>query len=237
MVERRAQRVVQFVGLLDPHAEQPGGPGDPGEVGVGQIGAVGDDPARLHLQLDERQRAVVEHDDLDRKLLLAQREQLAEQHREPAVAGQRDRPGARAGGLGADGVRQRVGHGAVVERADQPAGAVHPQVAGGPDARGADVDGEDGVVGGEPVDGGRDVLRVQRRAVAAGPGQPVQPGAGPPVVRGHPVQVRGVGLGPSSGSRASTVSLTVPTSGTCTGTRRPICSPRTSTWITGTPSG
>jgi Thiamine pyrophosphate enzyme, central domain len=40
-----------------------------------------------------------------------------------------------------------------------------------------------------------------------------------------------------SGSSAPTVSRTVPTSGTCTGTRRPICSPRTSTWITGTPSG
>ena len=33
------------------------------------------------------------------------------------------------------------------------------------------------------------------------------------------------------------MSRTVPTSGTSTGTRWPICSPRTSTWITGTPSG
>ncbi len=41
----------------------------------------------------------------------------------------------------------------------------------------------------------------------------------------------------SSGSSASTVSRTVPTKGKATGTRRPIRSPRTSTWITGTPSG
>ena len=146
------------------------------------------------------------------------------------------RPGL--AGLRADGLRQRVGHGPVVERADQPAPAVHPQVAGGPDARRADVRGEDRVVGGEAVDRGRDELRVQRRLVPPVPGQLVQPAAGPPVVLrssgpGAPNRVLAV----SSGSSASTVSLTVPTSGTSTGTRRPICSPRTSTWITGTPSG
>ena len=132
---------------------------------------------------------------LTRELLLAQREQLAEQHRQPAVAGQRDDLQAGVGGLGADGVRQRVGHGPVVERADQPAGAVHPHVARRPDARGADVDGEDRIRGGQLVDRGGDVLRVQRRAVAAGPGQMVQPGPGTPVMLGHPVQVRRIGLG------------------------------------------
>jgi hypothetical protein len=77
----------------------------------------------------------------------------------------------------------------------------HPQVAGGPDAGGTDVEGEDRVVGGEPVDGGRYVLRVQRRLVAPVGGQPVQPGPRPPVVPGHPVQVPGVGLDREQGQQ------------------------------------
>ena len=73
--------------------------------------------------------------------------------------------------------------------------AVHVQVASRPDTGGADVGGEDRVVGGEPVDRGGDVLRMQRRVVPAVPGELVQPFAGPPVMRGHPVQVRRIGLG------------------------------------------
>jgi hypothetical protein len=65
-------------------------------------------------------------------------------------------------GLGTDAVRQRVGHRSVVERADQATVTVHPQVAGGPDAGSTHVDGEDRIVGGEPVDGGGNVLWVQR---------------------------------------------------------------------------
>jgi hypothetical protein len=99
MTERRAQRVLQFAGLLHPHPEQPGGLGDPGEVRVVQAGAVGDDPGRLHLQLHEGQRAVVEHHDLHGEVLLAQRDELAEQHGQPAVPGQRDHLAARLGGL------------------------------------------------------------------------------------------------------------------------------------------
>jgi hypothetical protein len=77
-------------GLVDPRAEQPRGPGDPGEVGIVETSAVGDDPGGLHLQLHERQRVVVEHHDLHGKLLLAERDQLAEQHRKPAIARKRD---------------------------------------------------------------------------------------------------------------------------------------------------
>jgi hypothetical protein len=71
----------------------------------------------------------------DRQVLLAQRDQLAEQHGQPAVAGQGDHLPARLGRLRPDGLRQRVGHRAVAERADDPAPAVHPQVPRGPDAR------------------------------------------------------------------------------------------------------
>ena len=77
-------------GILDAGAENPGGLGELGEVRVDQVGAVGEPPGRLHLQLDEAERAVVEHHDLDRQVELPEREQVAEQHREPAVAGQAD---------------------------------------------------------------------------------------------------------------------------------------------------
>ena len=43
----------------------------------------------------------------------------------------------------------------------------------------ADVGGEDGVLGGEPVDGRGDVLRVQRRVVGVGLGEAVELCAGP----------------------------------------------------------
>ena len=47
-------------------------------------------PRSLHLEFDEGERAVVEDDDLDRKLELAQGEEIAEHHGESAVAGERD---------------------------------------------------------------------------------------------------------------------------------------------------
>ena len=59
MGEGCLQRVLEFVGLVDPDAEQPGA-GNLGEVGVVELSAVGDDPGCFHLQFHERQRAVVE---------------------------------------------------------------------------------------------------------------------------------------------------------------------------------
>ena len=58
-----------------------------------------------------------------------------------------------------------------------------------------------------------------------------------PVVQ---VDVRGEAIGrrvPVDVPLVGTVAATVPTSGTSTGTRRPMASPRTSTWTTGTPCG
>src|SRR5699024_11994691 len=50
---------------LDPH-----GLGDPREIRVLELGAVVDEPVGLHLHLDEVVRGVVEHDDLDRQVVL-----------------------------------------------------------------------------------------------------------------------------------------------------------------------
>ncbi len=68
--------------------------------------------------------------------------------------------------LRADRLRHRVGHRAVVERADQPPLAVHLQVARRPHRRRADVAGEDRVVVGQLAQQPRDVLRMD---LAAGP--------------------------------------------------------------------
>lgn len=60
------------------------------------------DARRHHLQLDERERAVVEHDDFDRQALLGQRDQIAQQHRQAAVTGKRDDLAPRECSLRAD---------------------------------------------------------------------------------------------------------------------------------------
>ena len=71
---------------------------------------------------------------------------------------------------------------------------VHAQVAGGPDCRATDVGDEDRVIGGQPVDGRGDELGVQRGTCAPLGGEVIQASPRPPVVRGHPIQVPGVGL-------------------------------------------
>ena len=54
------------------------------------------------LDLHEAELAVVEYDDLDRQLFLDQREQIAHQHRETAIAAQRNDLTARVARLQAD---------------------------------------------------------------------------------------------------------------------------------------
>ena len=75
-----------------------------------------------------------------------ERDQVAHQHGEAAVARERDHLAAGLRSLGADGLRQRVGHRAVRQRADEAPPPVHRQIARGPDRRRADVEGEDRIV-------------------------------------------------------------------------------------------
>ena len=97
-------------------------------------------------------------------LQLPEREQIAHEHREAAIATQGDHLTTRMTGLGPDGLGQRIGHGPVVERPQEPALAVHREIAGRPERRGARVARQDGVGGGQLVDHPGDVLRM-----AAGP--------------------------------------------------------------------
>ena len=90
--ERRAQRVLELAGFSTRTPCSPTARATSAKFGVVELGAEVDEAGGLHLQLDEGQRAVVEHDDLHRQPLLAEGEQLAEQHRQAAVAGRARRP-------------------------------------------------------------------------------------------------------------------------------------------------
>ena len=57
--------------MLDPRAVHAERLGHLGEVGVGEVGAEGDEAGGLHLELDEAERAVVEHDELHRQAAVA----------------------------------------------------------------------------------------------------------------------------------------------------------------------
>src|SRR5215475_4257579 len=60
------------------------------EIRILELGAEVEKSRRLLLDLDEAERAVVEHDHLDRQIVLNKRQKVAHQHREAAVAGQRN---------------------------------------------------------------------------------------------------------------------------------------------------
>ena len=60
-----------------PQAEETGGLGHLGEIGVVQVGREVEEASRLHLQLDEGERVVREHDDLDGQVELPEREEIA----------------------------------------------------------------------------------------------------------------------------------------------------------------
>ncbi len=103
--ERRPERVRQVVGMFDSLAVHPERLCHCGEVGIGQVGAEVHETAGLHLELDEAERAVVEHDDLHREVELLEGDQVAEHHRQTPVAGERDDLAAGLRRLHADRLR------------------------------------------------------------------------------------------------------------------------------------
>ena len=142
------------------------------------------------------------------------------------------------GGLDADRLRQRVGHAAVDERADQPATAVHAQVARGPEGRRPDVGDEDRVVGGDLVERSRDDLGMERARSPWVAREPVEPsrafdGSALSSVAGASSSRPGSSARSSAGDRV----LHRADQRDVDRIRRPMCSPRTSTWITLASSG
>ncbi|GJE69732.1 hypothetical protein CHKEEEPN_1261 [Methylorubrum podarium] len=165
---------LQIARILDPAGMDADGVGHGGEIRVPQFDARFEIARGLHLQLDEAERAVVEDDDLHRQGLLRQGEDIAHQHREAAVARERDHLPAGARRLDADGVGQGVGHRAVRPGADQAPPGGHPEVARRPDGGRADVGGEDRVVVGRLAEKPSEVLRVDRRPAGPAGGEVVE---------------------------------------------------------------
>ena len=86
MRERLRDAVVDFGRIFKANAADPDGFGHRREVRIDKLGAEVEETGRLLLQLDEAERAVVEHDDFHRQVKLLQAQQVAHQHGEPAVA-------------------------------------------------------------------------------------------------------------------------------------------------------
>ncbi len=172
-----------------------GTPGHGSEIGVHQRHAGLEEAGGLHLHLDEAERAVIQHHDLHGQLVLVEGQKVTHQHGEAAIAGKGNHLPPRIGRLRADRLRHGVGHGAVVEGADQPPPAVHREVARRPDRRRADVEGEDGVLRSRLAERPGDVLRVHRAAGLADR-QGVEAGAGLAVMGEAVVEMSPVGLRP-----------------------------------------
>ena len=119
-------------------------------------------PGGLHLQRHEAEHAVVEDHDLHRQLHLRQRDEVAHQHGEAAVARHRDHLTARAA---RPGRRWRAAWHWPSSRApgaDQAPASVHREIARRPDRRRADVEGEHRVVRRCLAQEPRQILRVDR---------------------------------------------------------------------------
>src|SRR5579862_2585100 len=96
--------------------------------------------------------------------------------------------------LYADGLRHGIGHGAVVKGAEQPALAVHGEIARGPDGRCAYIAGEDGVFCGKFVQNFCDVLWMNGRAARLADGEVVEALARVLVMIEAYVEIGAVGL-------------------------------------------
>ena len=75
----------QIVGVFDADADEPEQSRDRREVRVVQCGSELRQSCLFHLEFDHAEPVIVEHDELHRKAIRHEREQIAEQHREATV--------------------------------------------------------------------------------------------------------------------------------------------------------
>ena len=128
-----SKAVVELARTARPHPVQADRASDLGKARVVEVGAVDGDAVRLHLELDERERAVVEDNHLDRQMLLAKREKFTHQHRETTIAGKRHHlaSGTEPVRRSPEAARSPSSRG--LNEPEQPPPAVHRQIARGPD--------------------------------------------------------------------------------------------------------
>src|ERR1700728_2776796 len=116
MLERLLESRSQISGVFDSYAHHADGLGKLREVWILQVRLIVGKSSGFHLEFHHPQSAVVEHQDLNRQVVLGQREQVAHEHRKTAVSGHGDHLASRKGTLGPDGLGERVRHGPVVIR-------------------------------------------------------------------------------------------------------------------------
>src|ERR1700692_389395 len=110
MRERGGDTLINLRGVLEPDPAHARRFGHGGKVGVLEAGAVVEKAGGLLLDLDETERAVVEHHDLHRQSELRETQKIAHQHGEAPVSRQRDHLPARKRGLRANRMRHGIGH-------------------------------------------------------------------------------------------------------------------------------
>ncbi len=157
MRERLGVRLLEVLRVLDADGVPAHRLSDGGVVDLGHVDAEVGQLVDEHLELDHAERRVVEHGERQRQVVGACRQHVAHEHRQAAVTAHRDDLAVGVRELGADGLRQRVGHRAVQHRADEAAAARRLDVARGPHVAHARVGGDDRVV--------REGLVEQRRGV------------------------------------------------------------------------
>ena len=115
-----------------------------------------------HLQLHHAQRRIVKDDHLDRQVVHLRGDELAQQHRDAAVARHGHDLAIRVGDLSAQCHRQGVRHRPVQQRTDEATRAERIDVAGGPHVAHARVCSENRVLRGRLVEEVCGVLGVDR---------------------------------------------------------------------------
>jgi hypothetical protein len=104
--------------------------------------------------------------DLDGKAQASKAEQLAQKHREAAVAAHGNDLAVGSSDRCADRLGQCVSHGPVAEGSQEPLIRLHPQIPRAPDVAHAGVVRENGVVRSEIANRGRDHLRAEPLATS-----------------------------------------------------------------------
>jgi integrase len=102
--------LVDVGGILQPDSSHTTGFGHGGKVRILELGTEVEKARGFLLDLDEAERAVVEHHDLHRQPELRKAEKIAHQHGEPTITRQRDYLPAWKCGLRTDRMRHRIGH-------------------------------------------------------------------------------------------------------------------------------
>ena len=85
MIQRRGDAGLDLARVLKPDPAHTDGFGHRGEIWVLELGAEWKKTGGFLFELDKAERAVVEHDHLYRQAELYEAEEVAHQHREPAV--------------------------------------------------------------------------------------------------------------------------------------------------------